>query len=276
MDLQRAVTRRAGYTLVEAVVATALLGIMMVPLVNFFRTSVKSVMKGSQRVAADESLRGALDIIQRDLVFMTELEVAENQSVRFQLDSSRLAGHDPNGDTPDGDGIPNRVDPDRDNDAMDLPATAVPPTFTGYDAWDQDDDDDGFVDVRVRLRLDGTDLVREIAYNRVLPTTPAMWSERTVLCRNVTLFSLEYSGSLAYLSAAADTDGNGIVSETELKSVASGIGDGNGLLDTDKERDSVSVIRVRIEIDQNRDGKIDGKADTEYVPLLMPNKRRTT
>ncbi|MHB9156066.1 MAG: prepilin-type N-terminal cleavage/methylation domain-containing protein, partial [Endomicrobiales bacterium] len=145
--------RPCGYTLIEVVIIAAIIGIITIPVTNFFRSGAKNVVESQNKVVAQEELRQALAAIEPVLMECNEVLQVSSNSITFCTDSCGMPSYQMQGDF-DGDGIANIQDPDDDNDApsaLTLPATAQ--WMVGYDLKDDDDDNDGKIDMRVSFYL---------------------------------------------------------------------------------------------------------------------------
>lgn len=279
----RAVTRSRGMTLVEIVIAVAILGVLAVPIARFIASLTRGVTKATVQSAGGERLRPAAAALDHDLLEMNQINVSSPTALQFRVDSNRLPTYNPDGD-PDGDGVPNLKDPDDDNDL----GTLSPPAQAwryGDDLRDDDDDNDGKIDLQVRYVLANGTLTRDQNFNE------GGWGQHVEVVAKDLLTaqsSFTYFGSknqalgkkidlgIDGLPGTADPGENdNVIVSTEIDRVLppTGGGNANGALDTDLERQYIVSLHVVLRLDANHDGKEDGRFETDYDPPLLPLKR---
>lgn len=265
----------------EMVVVVAVIGILAVPLSTFLNSTLKNLTKSNLKLQSSDELRQAFDKIERDFMEMNEVTFSTAALIEFRLDSYNLPGYSDTADA-DGDGLTNIADADDDNDLTTIYAANLA-WRGGYDLKDDDDDNDGEIDVQCRYYKSGTSLMRDFNYNE------AGWGQHaTVVAINVSSLTFTYYGSknenlgkfidLGNDGAAGTGDtgeSDGIISAREIDWVqpATGAGDRSGLIDTATERQYIMTIHFAIAQDKNRDGKEDYRLETQVAPPLVPVKR---
>ncbi|MFH1619896.1 MAG: type II secretion system protein [bacterium] len=274
--------RHAGYTLVELLIAIAILGMISAGFAAMLRYSTKATIKATNQGQAQEDVRRGLMMMEQALVHANQINVASSTLVEFVCDMDQSRFYDPNVDN-DGDGIPNHRDGDRDNDVMLLmPATAQ--WQVGYNLKDDDEDGDGMTDVRERIYLSGKEVLMDTSINE------EPWGNRVVrLAANISTFTLTYLGNKANqlgrmidlgddgVSGTGDTGENdGIITAREMDWVQApaGMGDRSGSTDTANERRYITSIRIFIGADRNNDGNPEYTVETDVYPPLLPLKSR--
>lgn len=256
---------RRGVTLVEMVVASAILGVVAIAFSTFLRHAASASVKGTAAAAGQEETRQGLARLERELVHASRIISATPTLVEFVVDIDRAPGWDRNGD-PDGDGIPNWRDTDVDGDAQAIqPSSAA--WRTGFNLTDEDDDNGGSVDMRVRIYLASGTLWLDSSVNE------AAYGRRAALLADVSTFTFSYWGSKANsLGANIDLNNDGDVSAAEMDAVPApaGAGNANGGLDLQAERDYITTVRLDVGVDTNRDGSTEYRIETDvYPPLLV-------
>jgi hypothetical protein len=260
-------------TLTELMAGMAIMAIVSVAFTSVLRFMVKNTMTARNAGEGQEAVRQGLMKAERLLVHADEVRIASPTLVEFVLDLDMSPGYDANGDR-DGDGVPDYRDGDRDNDVS-LLDSATAQWRHGYNLKDDDEDGDGKIDVRRRLYLDAASrkLYSDMSINE------AAWGGQylqTVMA-DVSSFTLTYFGNKANaLGRNIDANGDGIISSNEMDSVtpASGMGDNNGKLDTANEKRYVTMMRIYLASDRNRDNKTDYGVETDVYPPLLPLKSR--
>jgi hypothetical protein len=265
----RRIYSRAGFTLTEAVMTTAITGLLTVAAVGLFTGTIKSTTRTMSVSMAQEGTRLGLSRLEERFVHASEVRVASATFVEYVVDVDQSPSYDKLAD-PDGDVIPNYLDADRDGDAaLLMPATAQ--WQIGFNLKDDDEDGDGKIDCRQRLYLSGKDLMFDMSLDE------AAWGGQYLrkLAVNVSTLSFTYFGNKANpLGKSVDPNNDGVVSSTEIDAVAapSGAGNNNGSLDKDEERAYLTTLRVDLGIDGNKDGTTDHKVQTDVYPPLLPVK----
>lgn len=261
-------SRNRGATLTELMVASAIMGIIVIGLVGFYNYAARSLVATDTKSQADVSLRFAFSKVETALLNTNSFEVATSTFVQFIADLTTDDGYSETAD-PDGDGIINIQDPDDDNDA-----TLVQPSTAqwkiGYDLKDDDDDNDNQVDMRWRIytSTNARDLFLDYSKNG------EAWGGHVskILSQMISTSVFTFYGSKDDLllagGAALDTNGDGLVSFSEMDT------SGNGFLDTSAERNRITAISVSLDRDGNGDGKADGSLSLEVLPPSLYLKRR--
>jgi prepilin-type N-terminal cleavage/methylation domain-containing protein len=256
---------RRGVTLVEMVVAAAVLGIVAIAFSTFLRHVTRAAVKGTAAAAGQEETRQGLARVERELVHASRVITATTTLVEFVVDRDQRPDWDGSAD-PDGDGLPNWRDTDVDGDAQAIqPSSAA--WRSGFNLTDEDDDNDGFVDMRMRLYLASGTLWLDSSVNE------AAYGSRVALLSDVSTFTFTYWGSKANsLGADIDQDNDGNVSAAEMDAVPApaGAGNANGRLDLQAERNYITTVRLDVGVDSNRDGSTEYRIETDvYPPLLV-------
>lgn len=258
----------SGFTLTEMVLVVAILSIVLAWFSGGLLRGLKSVVKLNSQSESVSEIQQAMILIESDMEEMTRVDFCGPQRIVFQLDSNRLPGYNPNGDR-DGDGVPNQFDIDDDGDMTDPSGGPVLGTnFNGNDLWDQDDDNDGQIDVQCTYYLENGALVRDFNFNG------AGWGlNRQVILRSVIGNIFSYFGSLNHIPGPkVDANGDGIITTAEIDAPPNG--NGNGVLDQQGEFDFVDSIDVLLTQDRNGDGTPEFQLHTRIRPPLLSTNRR--
>lgn len=252
-----------GVTLIEIVIVSAIVGLLLIMAAEFINVSFRGLLRSGLTLEGVQAVNSALFRMERDLEEMTIVSIATPTHLEFQLSSSRLPGYNPNGDN-DGDGITNEFDPDDDGDGR-----ITTNIFNGYDLADQDDNNDGKIDVQCRYRVD-----RENRLIRQMNFQESGWSAPEILMTRVAADPFIYMGSVNHNPGpeADTTPRDGIVTWIEIDAHPV-MGNGNGRLDRPSELSFISAIKVRLAWDGNKDGKIDFETTTSISPPLLVNNR---
>lgn len=263
--------RERGFSVMEMMVATAIMAVASLAFANLLRYVMLATTVARNQGLAQEDTRQALAKIETALIHANEIRVASSTCVEFVVDLDRSPLYDPQGD-PDGDGIPNFRDTDRDNDAH-LLLAATQQWRIGFNLKDDDEDGDARTDVRQRLCLAGRELWLDTSVNE------AGWGGpyRRRVATEVSTFTLTYHGNRANdLGKSIDADNDGSVSAAEMDGVLPplGMGNGNAALDLANERRYITSVRLHMAVDKNRDGRNDYALETDVYPPLLPLKSR--
>lgn len=257
-----------GYTLTEVLIVVAILGVVLVVFGGNFIKGFSSAARLNSQADAVMDIQQAMIFVEMDLESLTRIDVCNPRDIIFQLDSSHLPGFDQGGDL-DGDGVVNNLDIDDDGDMTGPTGLPVAGTnFNGNDLWDQDDDNNGFIDVRCRYFVDNGNLVRDFNYNE------GGWGlNQRVILRGISGDVFEFFGSLNHTPGPdADRNGDGIVTRMEIDSFP--VGNGNGLIDSALELNYVDSIAVMLNQDRNGDGISEFRLNLRIRPPLMSSNRR--
>ncbi|MFH0948179.1 MAG: hypothetical protein V1833_04180 [Elusimicrobiota bacterium] len=275
-----------GVTLVELAIYVAVLFIVIAPLTVFFSRSLKSIYDSQRKIESQEAIRVVLIEIEKDLCEANQIIASSSTGIDFICDYTKHSNYNPNGDT-DIDGIVNIQDPDDDSDAMLIQPSTVQWKI-GYDLEDDDDDNNGQIDVKLKFYYSSTAkrVYKDASYNG------EAWGTRIEeLAVHVTSFTLTYYGSkrndlgryidlgndgVASTNDAGENDG--IISEREIDWVIPPMGHGNrnNRLDADNEMKYITSVGVHLEMDKNNDGVTDYKIDTEIMPPFLSLKKGIT
>lgn len=255
--------RPGGYTIIEMMTVTVILGVLAIGFSQAVRSMTKSSMRLPSRQRGQQNLRSAFQIAERDLLQMNQILQADSDEVVFLLDSYRLPKYD--GTTLSPRGVPLLEDPDDDNDRKTLPTNASDFWRIGDDLDDDDEDGVAGADVICRYFFNPAtgELSRSFRYNTALGAwTGAGWEAPKVVLPHLAGFKINYFGSFE-TDAKADTNADRIIDEDELK-----------LFDPARWMNRVTYFDVRLSWDDNADGKEDSFLTVSLTPLLMPLKRK--
>ena len=271
-----------GFTLTEVMITVAILAVVAVPLTVFFTSGARNVVASQNKAAAQEELRQAIAAIEP--VFMESNEVLQisTSSIMLCLDSCAMDSYQMQGDF-DGDGIANIQDPDDDDDApsaLTLPATAQ--WAVGYDLKDDDDDNDGKIDLRVSFYLSDRRLMKAVSVNE------GPWQTEAVI-DGISYFAITpYGAKREDMGKNIDTgndgvpntgdsgENDGIITAREIDWTLPARGHGNrsGGIDTPRELKYICSLYIEIGVDKNSDGVEEYRLRTEIAPPLLTVKRR--
>ena len=257
-----------GITLVELMIYIALVAIVMTPLFSFFTRAFKGMTNSTNLITAQQAARFAFIHLEEDLNNANQIIAASSTAVDVICDIVQNPNWNLNALSVNG--IPRYLDPDVDNDAGLILAPSQQ-WQAGYNLTDDDDDNDGHIDVRLRFWYDP---VAKILYEDASYNEQAWGSHVQTLATHVSSFTFTYygskSGSNAYYPQL-DLNGDGLVTAAEIDA-APGVGNNNGRLDTSQELQWVTSIGIHIEIDEVGNGLEVYKLDNEIAPPLLPLK----
>lgn len=252
---------KKGYTLVESVVAAAIISIVCGAFAGLVRYTMVSSTKIVNQSQSQEQVRIGLMRLEDRLAHANRVLVASTTYVQYISDLDQSPNYDAYGDL-DGDGTPNLRDADRDGDAN-LIASATAQWQIGFNLKDDDEDGDGKIDVRERIYLSTRSVVWEISLNE------GNWTRRKELAVRVSTFTLTYYGNKANaLGRLIDANSDGVIMLTEMD----GAGNANGKLDQESEQEYVTSIRITMGVDWNNDGVAEYRIETDVYPILLPLK----
>lgn len=265
----RRVRSRAGFTLTEAVLAAAVTGLITASAAGLIAGVIKSATKTATVSQAQEGTRLGLMRVEEHLVHASQVRVASATFVEYVVDLDQSPLYDRLAD-PDGDGIPNYLDSDRDADAS-LLLSATAQWQIGFNLVDDDEDSDGQLDVRQRIYLSGGSLWLDTSVNG------AAWGGASLrrLAPNVSTFTFTYYGNKANaLGKNVDSNNDGVITAAEIDDTdpPTGGGNSNGALDAATELSYLTTVRIDMGVDSNRDGKTDYQVQTDVYPPLLPLK----
>ncbi|MDE2492094.1 MAG: prepilin-type N-terminal cleavage/methylation domain-containing protein [Elusimicrobia bacterium] len=256
---------RRGVTLTEMMIATALMALIAVAFASFLRYATRAVVTETNDAQGQETTRQGLQKLERALVHANEITVASSTLVEFVTDIDQSPNWNPN--ALDCDGVPYYRSADVDCDAATIqPSSAV--WRSGFNLTDDDDDNDGQIDVVQRIYLSSGAVWRDMNLDG------AGWGLRaTKLLDHVSTFTLTYWGNKANaLGSGIDTNGDGIISASEMDCDPNSGGNCDGALDLQVERNFITTIRVDVGVDVNDDGKTDYSVEDDVYPPLLPLK----
>jgi len=269
-------------TVTEIVVVSAILGILAVPMAMFISSTLKNVTRSNLQIKSQDDLRSAFDELERDFMEMNEVSISSQTTIQFTMDSYQNPGYNPNGDQ-DGDGIVNLKDSDDDNDVTTIMGSTSA-WRVGYDLKDDDEDNNGQIDVQCRYYLSGTTLCRDFNYNgagwglnvRAVASSVSTLNFTYYGSKNEDLGRLIDLGNDGTASTGDTGESDGIITAREIDWVQAGTGHGNrsGSINTADERKYIVSIYVLIAQDLNKDGREDFRMETQIAPPLLPVKRR--
>jgi hypothetical protein len=244
----------------------ALLALIAVAFTGFLKYALKTTVRENTEASGQESAREGLAKMELALVHANEITIASATMVEFitSVDQSPLwnpAALDPNG-------VPFERSADFDGDAA-----AIQPSSaswrSGFNLTDDDSDDDGEIDVKQRIYYSGGAVWRDMSLNG------SAWGgvHKTRLLPDVSTFTLTYLGNKANaLGRSIDTNGDGIISSSEMDCDSHSGGDCSGGLDLQVERNFITSVRINLSVDVNHDGKNDNSIETDVYPPLLPLK----
>ncbi len=254
-----------GTTLAEMMIAMALLGLIAVAFAGFLKYALKASVRETSQALGQESVRQGLQKMELALVHANEITVASATLVEFiaGIDQSPFwnpAELDPNG-------VPFERSADFDGDAAVIqPSSAA--WRSGFNLTDDDSDNDGQIDVRQRIYFSSGAVWHDMSLNG------APWGGRVSrLLADVSTFTFTYWGNKANsLGRSIDTNGDGIISASEMDCDPHSGGNCDGSLDLQIERNFITTIRIDLGVDVNHDGKTDSTIETDVYPPLLPLK----
>lgn len=286
MNLLKNFTRRSrpGVSLLELIIYIAIISIAMAAFARYFAGFSKTAKKAENEMKGSFDMRLLMARVEDDLYEANQIEAVSISSITFRCDMVKAPGYPLDGDF-DADGITNIKDTDEDNDAsqkFSLPAAQQ--WQAGYDLEDDDDDNDGQVDVRLSIYYSapekkvyralyvngGAPAIKELSARISSFTFTCYGSKREDLGRNIDL------GNDGLPGTGDAGEGDGIISEREIDWVQApvGHGDRSGRVDTAGELKYITSVAVYAEADANADGKTDSMLGTEIMPPLLALKRR--
>lgn len=260
-------SRRKGYSLTEAIIYTLVLSIIILVFANLFSSIFKTSTDSEIQVRAlEENIKAQ---IEECLINTNKILVASTTEVIFISDLNTSPTFDDNADF-DSDNISNIIDPDVDNDAN----LIVPPTDQwrrGYNLKDDDDDNDGKIDIRWKLYILNGELKSDYSLNE------EPWGNHIkTICKNIMSSTtyFYYHGSketlLSDTGYAIDYNSDGIIASDEMDRS----GNNNGQLDLESEKNYIVTAGYGFFIDINKDNKQDYKIFGEIMPPLLYLKRK--
>lgn len=274
---------RRGVTFVELMIGMAMLGLVITAFAGMLSVTARTANKVQTQTAAQEQLRQAFQRAERALLHANEVRVASATFVEFACDLDQSPAYDPDGDS-DGDGIPNRRDGDRDDDAMSLfPSTAQ--WRIGFNLEDDDEDGDLQVDVVRRLYLSQRALWLDTSVNG------SAWGGGRLTRLGVDISTLTFTywgdksntlgqnldrGDDGVAGTGDSGENDGAVSQTEMDMVQApaGMGNRSGTLDLANERRYITSVRVTMGADRSKEAGHDHVIETDVTPPLMALKSR--
>lgn len=271
-----------GFTLPELIIYIVIFAILSLFFSLFFTNVLKGTKLTQIQTEAQEELRTAMSQIENTLYEANQILISRTTEVMFICDITKNHNYNLYGDF-DGDGIINIEDSDDDNDSPQI----LPPAQrwrVGYDLKDDDDNNNGRVDVKVRIWYVGKTVFKDISYDE------EHWGNHVErLAQNISTFSITYFGSRREdlgknidlgndgVGGTNDTGENdGIITSREIDWVLPPRGHGNrsGQIDTPDELRYISTINIKMALDKNNDGTDDAKIETEIWPPMLILKRR--
>lgn len=252
--------------------AVLILSIVVLALGNLVLKSTQIVTSTDQRTRADIDLRTAMDKVETTLLNANYLDLARSTEVIFRADSITDPNYQPWSDF-DADGIFNIKDPDTDNDATQIQPSSAQWRI-GYNLKDDDDDNEGQIDIRWRIRLSTTQKILFRDYSK----NGEEWGnhQETLLSNVVTTTVFTFSGSkndlLCQTCGTTDTNNDGIITVSEIDAAANG-GNGNGFIDGSTETAKIVTISVYMDKDSNGDYKAESNLSIEVMPPPLYLKR---
>jgi len=256
---------RRGVTLVELMIATALMTLIAVAFAGFLKYVLRAAVVENDLAQGQESVRQGLEGLELALVHANEITIASSTLVEFIADSDQSPFWNPN--ALDCKGVPYYRSADVDCDAASIqtPANAWK---SGFNLTDDDDDNDGNVDVKERVYLQNGTIYRDMSLNG------APWGGRvTKLLTNVSTFTFSYWGNKAnQLGANIDLNGDGVISARDMDCAPAGGGNCNGVLDLQVERNYITSIRIDVGVRTNSSSATVYQIEDDVYPPLLPLK----
>ena len=77
--------REKGFTLIEMLLATVLLGLLAAAIFGFYHFGVRTWQKGIARIDQQQNARAAMELIDRELRFAAWVKIAQNSEVCYKL-----------------------------------------------------------------------------------------------------------------------------------------------------------------------------------------------
>lgn len=77
--------REKGFTLIEALLATALLGLLAAAVFGLYHLGVRTWQKGVARIDHQQNARAAMELIDRELRFAAQVEIAQSGEICYKL-----------------------------------------------------------------------------------------------------------------------------------------------------------------------------------------------
>lgn len=256
---------RRGTTLTELIIAMALLALIAVAFSGFLKYALKTTVRENAEAAGQEASRQGIAKLELALVHANEVTLASSTLVEFIAGFDQSPAWNPSALDPNG--VPFERSPDFDGDAAVIePSSAA--WRSGFNLTDDDSDGDGQVDVKERIYFANGALWRDTS----LDGEP--WGGRvTKLLADVSTFTFTYFGSKGNtLGRAIDTNGDGIISASEMDCDSHSGGNCSGDLDLQVERNFITTVRIDLSVDPNHDGKNDYAIETDVYPPLLPLK----
>ncbi len=256
-----------GVTLTEMMAAVAITSMVVLVIVMLLTSVYKSSTDIGIKIDGQQEITNAMRIIEKKLLHANEILTASTTEVMFLSDINTWENYDKNADF-DGDGQLNYLDCDLDNDAT-CYVSAADMWKVGYNLKDDDEDGDGQEDMAWRLYINNRSVYSDYSYNG------EAWGNhvKSVATDISTTSIFGYYGSkdtnLSVVGASIDTDGNGLVTSSEIDA----FGNSNGELDLEDERDCIVLIAIYLDTDTNDDDIIDYWTVTDVMPPLLYLKR---
>ena len=257
---------RRGVTLTEMMIATALLAVVAVGFTAFLKYVLRTAVVENNLAQGQESVRQGLSGLELALIHANQITIASGTLVEFVSDLDRSPNWNPNALDCAGTPQYRSADADCDSATIAAPANAWK---SGFNLTDDDDDNDGNVDVKERLYLSSGTIYHDMSLNG------AAWGGRvSKLLTNVSTFTLTYWGNKANqgLGSNIDMNADGIIDAHDMDCAPGGGGNCNGVLDLQAERNYITSIQIGVGVDVNRDGKTEYKVQTDVYPPLLPLK----
>jgi prepilin-type N-terminal cleavage/methylation domain-containing protein len=244
--------KTTGMTLTELMITLAILAIITMSISSLVVKVTEGIFKNMNRNQAMDDIRTSYSkYIESDLLEANQFLKATPVFIEFITDSSCCPGYNRS----------NLTKPDIDYDAF-MAFSAAPDQRWkyGYNMEDDDDDNDGKVDYRIKIYFNSStrQLFKETSINE------GTWQKK-VIASNIV-----YSSFTCYASrnnlALADTNNDGKVTDIEIDKAK---GNKNGILDIFNETRYIISIYIEIAIDRNNDKKIDYTLRTEISPPML-------
>ena len=256
---------RRGVTLAEMMVAMALLGLIAISFTGFLKYVLKTTVRENSQVQGQEAVRIGLESMELALVHANQITIASATMVEFITDMDQSPTWNPAALDPNG--VPFERSSDFNGSAAIIqPSSAA--WRSGFNLTNDDNDGDGQIDVKQRIYLSSGAIWRDMSVNG------AAWGGRVSrLLAGVSTFTFTYWGNKANaLGRSIDTNGDGVISSSEMDCDPRSGGNCNVSLDLQVERNFITTIRINVGVDPNKDGKTDYSIETDVYPPLLPLK----
>jgi prepilin-type N-terminal cleavage/methylation domain-containing protein len=263
-----------GFTLMEVVVSVAILSIVGLAFAKLQGTLGRLVVAQSGASQAGEQTREALQIVEMAMLHANQITVASSTFVQFTADIDQSPSYNANAfGTHSGvtTSVANYLNPDRDLDATAIVA-ASSTWQTGYNLKDDDEDEDGNIDVQERVYFKTGTPTGTLYLDKSINGSAWGGSHLQQLKINVSSFSLTYFGSYANmalgLTSNIDKKGNNVIDWYDMDQA----GNKNGVLDGSTELAYITQVHIYIGSSYMASGPSQYVLESDVYPPLLPIK----